>query len=168
VSLLSQTKPAINVPDLSSLPGLHVENQAEDWPEEIRREKSPWRGPVGSAFFALFLIVACATVPVEKADTSVEPAPPPLEPLFGFLASAAVNEVGVVKDPRTGQSVRVTAGRAYQAASGRLCRRFEVMAPLLYEGMTDGLACKDAEGLWTKSKLLINPDDLDAPRLQLP
>ena len=131
----------------------------------VWRERRLRRDWFWSLFLFLLLVAACAPVP---PDNSVDVTPPPLAPLFAFLASAADNEVGVVEDPRTGISVRVIAGRAYHAASGRLCRRFDVLSPHSYEGMTEGLACKDEYGRWTKSKLLINPDDLQAPRLRLP
>ena len=145
-----------------------MEKRVESWPKKVWREGLPRRGLLGSLFLALPLVFACAPVPVESPGNSLDVASPPLAPLFAFLASAAANEVGVVEDPRTGASVRVIAGRAYHAASGRLCWRFDVMSPHSYEGMTEGLACKDEHGRWAKSELLINPDDLEAPRLQLP
>lgn len=97
-----------------------------------------------------------------------EAAPPPLAPLFVFLASAPAGQVDVIEDPATGTSVRVVAGRDYDAASGRRCRRFQVLSAQSYEGITDGLACRDDQGYWTLSEHLINPDDLTAPRLPVP
>jgi hypothetical protein len=123
---------------------------------------------VGSLFLALLLVIACAPVAIEGPDNAAQTLSAPLAPLFAFLASAVANDVGVVEDPSTGDSVRVIAGRAYHAASGRFCRRFDIMSPHSYERMTEGLACKDEDGRWTKSELLINPDDLEAPRLRLP
>ncbi len=142
--------------------------RVRNWPKEIWRKGLLRRNLLGSLLSALFFIVACVPAPIESPDNFLDVAPPPLPPLFAFLASAAANDVGVIEDPRTGESVRVVAGRAYPAASGRLCRRFDVMSPQSYEGITEGLACKDEHDRWTKSKLLINPDDLEAPRLQLP
>ena len=132
------------------------------------RDADPRRVRLGCLLLAAALIGACAQAPIESPDNPSNPAPPALAPLFGFLASAAANEAGIVQDPRTGASVRVIADSAYHAASGRLCRRFHVLSPQGYEGMTEGLACQDDRGRWTMSEPLINPDDLGAPRLRYP
>ncbi len=130
------------------------------------RDADPRRVLLGCLLLAAALIGGCAQALFESPDSPSNPTPPALSPLFGFLASAAAKEAGIVEDPRTGASVRVIAGRAYHSASGRLCRPFYVMSPQGYEGMTEGLACQDELGRWAMSKLLINPDDLGAPRLR--
>ena len=145
-------------------------------PNTVYRDAFQRRGLLACLVFAAVLIAACARAPVEIRirDTSGNAAPatfaPPaaLTPLFGFLASAAADEAGIFKDARTGANVWVIADRAYNAASGRLCRRFYITSPQGYEGMTEGLACRDQRGYWTMSEPLINLDDLGAPRLKYP
>jgi hypothetical protein len=142
---------------------VRVEKKARPWPKTIWRDTLPRRYLLRSLLLALLLVVACAPVPIDSPDNSGDVGPSVPAPLFAFLASAAASEVVVVEDPDTGESVRVVAGRAYHAASGRLCRRFDVMSPQSYEGMAEGLACKDASGQWTLSRLVVNPEDLDSP-----
>lgn len=154
------------MPNVVSIP--RVAKQARSWAKAFCRDALPRRCLLGCLLLAPVLITACALAPIESQDNSGDLVPPALAPLFAFLASAAASEVGIVEDPRSGASVRVIAGRAYHAASGRLCRRFHVMSPQSYEGMKEGLACRDESGRWTMSELLINPDDLEAPRLQYP
>ncbi len=142
--------------------------QARPWSKAVYREALPRRVLLGCLLLAAVLIAGCVQAPIESPDNPSNPTPPALAPLFGFLASAATDEAGIVEDPRTGVNVWVIADRAYHTASGRLCRRFYVKSPLSYEGMTEGLACQDDRGRWTMSEPLINPDDLGAPRLRYP
>jgi hypothetical protein len=78
--------------------------------------------------------------------------------LIAFLESAAPDQVGYVEDPVSQARIRVIAGNAYHAASGRLCRRYFV--PPFQEGSTidSGLVCQDGSGRWTRSRVRINPD----------
>ncbi len=105
---------------------------------------------------------------LESQEYLADSLPPTLAPLFAFLATATTGETEAVEDSRTGATVTVTAGRAYHAASGRFCRLFRVTPPRTYEDLTEGLACRDERGHWTMSALLINPEDLAAPRLRYP
>lgn len=138
--------------------------QARPGPETGRRDALPRRCLLGCLLLAAVLVTGCALAPKKSYDDLGNSAPAALAPLFGFLESAAADEAGLVEDPRTGASVWVIAYRAYPAASGRLCWRFSVMSPEGYEGMAEGLACRDERGDWTMSELLINPDDLGASR----
>jgi len=113
----------------------------------------------------LFAFLATATTGETKAADSL---PPTLAPLFAYLATATTGETEAVEDSLTGATVPVTAGRTYHAASGRFCRLFRVTPPRTYEDLTEGLACRDERGHWTMSALLINPEDLAAPRLRYP
>lgn len=162
---MSKAKSAATNQDVPYTLNPRVGKRVRRRPKEVWRKGLLRRDHLGCLLLALCFIVACS--PWRK-DYDEAVAPPPLPPLFAFLESAEANEVGVVEDPGTGAKVRVIAGRPYHAASGRLCRRFDVMSPHSYEGMTEGLACKDNNGRWTKSTLLINPDDLESPRLRLP
>ena len=143
-------------------------------PNTIYRDAFQRRGLLACLVFASALIAACARAPIEIRDNSGNAAPAAfapsaaLAPLFGFLASAAADEAGIFKDTRTGANGWVIADRAYNAASGRLCRRFYITSPQGYEGMTEGLACRDERGHWTVSEPLINLDDLGTPRLKYP
>ncbi len=107
-------------------------------------------------------------MPMESQEYLADSTPPTLAPLFAFLATATAGETEGVEDSRTGATVTVTAGWAYHAASGRFCRLFRVTPPRTYEDLTEGLACRDERGHWTMSALLINPEDLEAPRLRYP
>ena len=77
------------------------------------------------------------------------------DPLLSFLAGAEEGEVRDLDDAATGIRLRVTAGRAYHAASGRLCRRYDSegseAAP---QAKGEGLVCRDASGRWTRAGLL--------------
>jgi surface antigen len=123
---------------------------------------------IGCLLIALAMIPACTQIQIEAKEETRNAALPAPAPLFVFLAAAAAGETGVVEDPRTGETVTVTAARAYHAASGRFCRLFRTTPPGSYEGLTEGLACRDDAGHWTMSALLINPEDLETPRLRHP
>lgn len=129
-----------------------------------------WRGfALGCCLLVSVLLLAACSQPLFGGPEEISDATPPaLAPLFVFLTSAPAGEVGIVEDPSTGASVQVVAGRDYHAASGRRCRPFQVLSAEGYEGITDGLACRDDAGHWTVSEHLINPDDLTAPRMPLP
>ncbi len=108
---------------------------------------------------ATLMLPACAALKPKEENSPVPVEP--LSPLFAFLATAEAGEVGTVEDPMTGATVRVIAGRRYHAASNRICRQFRVTSAQGYEGLNEGLACKDVEtGRWTRAPLIINPDEL--------
>ncbi len=155
-----------SVPDAARFP--QGVERAGPWPPRACRAALPRRCLLGCLFLATVLIAGCAQAPNKSDDELANAAPAALAPLFAFLATAAASEPGIVEDPRTGANVWVIADRAYNAASGRLCRRFYVVSPQSYEGMTEGLACRDERGHWTASELLINRDELGAPRLRYP
>lgn len=88
---------------------------------------------------------------VEAATTAMQPSRDVLEdPLLEFLAGAEEGEVRDVDDAVTGTRLRVTAGRVYHAASGRVCRRFGAAGATSEEG----LVCKGASGGWMRIRLL--------------
>ena len=88
---------------------------------------------------------------VEAATTAMAPSRNVLEdPLLAFLAGAEEGEVRDVDDAATGLRLRVTAGRVYHAASGRVCRRFSAVGAASEEG----LVCKGASGRWMRTRLL--------------
>lgn len=89
-----------------------------------------------------------------------EAASTPPSPLSGVMAKPLVGTPISVKDPRTGTMVRLVAEREYDAASGRTCRRFRVLAPGRYKGRKEGLACKGPSGQWSLTKSIVNPNDL--------
>lgn len=101
-------------------------------------------------------LVQSAGGAVEAAAAAVIPSrAEPVDPLHAFLAEAAEGEVRDLEDSVTGARLRVRAGRAYHAASGRLCRRYQsegsAEAP---EAKGEGLACRDASGRWKSTGFL--------------
>ncbi len=167
-----------SVSDLARIPQ-DVERPGP-WPLSACRAALQRKCLLGCLFLVTIFIAGCAWVPNKSYDdlSNSKPAaidddlgnsaPAAIGPLFGFLATAAADEAGIVQDPSTGANVWVIAGRTYHAASRRLCRHFFVTSPQGYEGVTEGLACWDERGGWTMSKFLINRDELGAPRLNYP
>ncbi len=87
------------------------------------------------------------------------PEPSPPDPVLFFVGSASDNEKGRVLDPATGKEIQVFAGRTYNAASGRLCRRYRVTGPTESSPHTSDLACRDHSGQWQKIRPLLNLDN---------
>ncbi len=87
------------------------------------------------------------------------PDPSPPDPVLFFVGSASDNEKGRVLDPATGEEIQVFAGRTYNAASGRLCRRYRVTGPTESSPHTSDLACRDHSGQWQKIRPLLNLDN---------
>ena len=81
--------------------------------------------------------------------------------LLAFLASASRDESGFVLDPNTGNRIRVVAGRAYYAASGRTCRKYQVQNGGAAANLVSGVACKDPTSGWMTSRLRVNPQMLE-------
>ena len=92
--------------------------------------------------------VAAATSAMKPSQSVSE------DPLLVFLAEAEEGEVRDLDDAATGARLRVRAGRAYHAASGRVCRRFSVGGATTPDANEEGLACQDAAGRWTRAGLL--------------
>ncbi len=97
-----------------------------------------------------------ATSTSSAAEAS-EPYQP--DPILFFVGSANDNEKGQVLDPTTGEEVQVFAGRTYNAASGRLCRRYRIFHPTESSPHTSDLACRDRLGRWQKVRPLLNLDN---------
>ena len=76
------------------------------------------------------------------------------DPLLDFLADAGEGEIRELDDSATSGRLRVTAGRVYHAASGRLCRRYTATSSVAPETHEKGLACEDAKGFWDRAGLL--------------
>lgn len=139
------------------------------------RGRACWRRcATAGAAACLALTAACAELPAgfpfaPPAETAApEPVRAAPAPLFAFLETAGPGARASLEDPETGGSVTVVAGRRYRAASGRDCRRFSVVAPGTWRGLSAGLACRGPDGRWTLSELRINPVDLETPRLGYP
>ncbi len=122
--------------------------------------------PLGAAlvFASAFTVSACAPPSlrdlmqsaggaVEAAAAAVIPSrTEPPDPLLTFLAEAAEGEIRDLDDSATGARLRVRAGRAYHAASGRLCRRYRSMGDAeTPEAKEEGLVCRDASGHWKRA-----------------
>ncbi len=151
---------------LDTAPFLRRAGQADFRSETAFGRSPPRRCLLACLLLATAVITACQQTPIESLEYLDDTMPPTLAPFFAFLATATAGETEAVGDSRTG--VTVTAGRAYHAASGRFCRLFRVTPPRTYEDLTEGLACRDERGHWTLSALLINPEDLETPRLRYP
>jgi len=107
----------------------------------------------------------------QPSPDSVQHALPAAErpgaPLLDFLATARRGDSTIVSDPNTGERVRVVAGRMYYAASGRYCRRYETTYSNSPTVTTNGLACKRGRDDWQLEKLIVNPNDVNAPQRSL-
>ena len=125
--------------------------------------------------------VGCAEIPVLKdlGETfGNKPAPPSQASvqhglpastgadasLLSFLATARRGDATVVSQPDTGARIRVVAGRMYYAASGRYCRRYEYAPADGGASISSGLACKNGDGSWSVERLIVNPNDVNAPQ----
>ncbi len=93
------------------------------------------------------------------SSTTETPEPSPPDPVLFFVGSANDNERGRVLDPATGEEIQVFAGRTYNAASGRLCRRYRISGPTESSPHTSDLACRDHLGRWQKVRPLLNLDN---------
>ena len=91
------------------------------------------------------------------AAATQEPHQP--DPVLLFVGSASDNEKATIFEPTTSEEVQVFAGRAYNAASGRLCRRFRITGPAASSPHTSDLACRDHSGQWQKIRPLLNLDN---------
>ena len=92
---------------------------------------------------------------VEAATSTVKPSRNASEdPLLVFLAEAEEGEVRDIDDVAIGARLRVTAGRTYHAASGRVCRRFSASSTETPGAKEEGLVCRDPAGRWTRAGLL--------------
>ena len=77
------------------------------------------------------------------------------DPVLAFLAEAENGEVRDFEDAKAGTRLRVTAGRIYQAASGRICRRFSTTGVSSDEATGEGLVCQSAAGRWIRVGKLV-------------
>lgn len=77
------------------------------------------------------------------------------DPLLAFLAEAENGAVRDFEDAEAGTRLRVTAGRIYQAASGRICRRFSATGVSSDEADEEGLVCRSAAGRWVRVGMLV-------------
>ena len=77
------------------------------------------------------------------------------DPVLAFLAEAEDGEVRDLEDAEAGTRLRVTAGRIYQAASGRVCRRFIAVGAAAEATPGEALVCKDATGQWSRVDILV-------------
>ena len=81
--------------------------------------------------------------------------PDSADPLLSFLAGADEGEVREFDDAATGMRARVTAGRVYHAASGRLCRRYAASGTAIPGEDEEGLVCEGTDGYWARAALLV-------------
>lgn len=125
-------------------------------------------GPLGAAALLLVMcgVTACAPPSlrelaqsaggaVEAAASVMRPSPPSSgDALLDFLAGAEEGEARELEDSATGIRLRVTAGRAYHAASGRLCRRYIAVSTAIPGEDEEGLVCEGTNGYWARAGLL--------------
>jgi hypothetical protein len=122
---------------------------------------------IGAALLFSAGLSACNTIysqPESSDETSAAsaagtPLATEVDPLLLFLESAKENEKTTISDPTTGEQLHVTAGRTYNAASGRACRRYRVAKSTdSVKDMTD-LACRKDSGQWERVRPLLNLDN---------
>ena len=112
-----------------------------------------WRVAWVTTILAVLSGSGCANVPLLGDADDHEAAqiePTVRDPLLEFLASANDNETAAVSGT-DGELMMVTAGQRYNAASGRVCRRY-----VLGNGGNSerGIACQLATGSWKRVQLL--------------
>lgn len=128
--------------------------------------ESPWPARV-TALLVCALLSGCGTnsardntgdaVSTNMTAEALEPYKS--DPILLFVGSASNNEKSQILDPATGNEVQVFAGRTYNAASGRVCRRFRISGPAASSPHTSDLACRDHSGKWQKVRPLLNLDN---------
>ena len=125
-------------------------------------------GPLGAAALLLVMCSVSACAPptlrelTQGAGGAVEAVASVMRPsqrssgdaLLDFLAGAEEGEARELEDSATGTRLRVTAGRAYHAASGRLCRRYTAVIAVGPGDDDEGLVCEDTNGYWARAGLL--------------
>jgi hypothetical protein len=82
-----------------------------------------------------------------------------------FVASASVGETKMITNGRSGESVLISVGEFYQAASGHLCRRFFRSIPdkaVKPRTCTSRIVCRDRIGDWYRVRPIVN---LDQPEI---
>jgi hypothetical protein len=81
-----------------------------------------------------------------------------------FVASAKVGETRKIANGHSGESVLISVGEFYHAASGHLCRRFfrsisgKAVKP---RTCTSRIACRDRTGNWYRVRQIVNLDQSD-------
>lgn len=145
------TRSAVALPDASA-------------PRRPLRSGSHGLARTSVAAFAV-LLSGCAALGLGNSNSNQEnnegKLPSELLALVDFVSLAQSGEASELEDPRSGTAVRVVAGRRYQAASGKLCRRFAVTTPPGYAGFKEGLACRDESGRWQVTGVILNPENLN-------
>ncbi len=136
----------------------------------IRVISSPtlWRRPaLGAILLVVAVLSGCGAYSARDqtgdatSTNSAAEASEPYQPdaILFFVGSANDNEKGQVLDPTTGAEVQVFVGRTYNAASGRLCRRYRISGPTESSPHTSDLACRNGLGRWQKVRPLLNLDN---------
>lgn len=81
-----------------------------------------------------------------------------------FVASAEVGETRMITNGRSGESVLISVGEFYQAASGHLCRRFFRSIPdkaVKQHACTSRIACRARTGDWYQVRPIVNIDQAE-------
>jgi hypothetical protein len=109
-----------------------------------------------------------SSTPTAAAPSEVEVPRPAPDPVLSRVADMETNRAEEVVDGE-GRRVRVVAGAAYHAASGRICRPFTVTIVGGAGAGEQRLACETDYGDLESVDLVINPDSLRGPsRLPVP
>ena len=109
-----------------------------------------------------------STAVTAVAPSEVEVPRPAPDPVLARVADMETNRAEEVVDGE-GRRVRVVAGAAYHAASGRICRPFTVTIVGGAGAGEQRLACETDYGDLESVDLVINPDSLRGPsRLPVP
>ncbi len=89
--------------------------------------------------------------PAKVAATSTKASPAATDPLLRLVATMPIRTSQGFREPATGEMLKIEVVRAYDAASGRLCREYVVTYP--QGGARQGLACRTGEG-WQSARPL--------------
>jgi len=132
----------------------------------IRPQLGGSPGRLAAARQRVRLILSHGLVIALSACAMPAPVPPtpavviPTDPVLAFVASAQVGLPGEVAAPAYGGTVTVEVQSQYFAASGTICRTYQVSAP--GGGSRAGLACKEGS-TWQNIPPLTSGGVIGAP-----
>ena len=121
----------------------------------LRRVPFPRRVRVTGALLVALIISGCATTPSPERGAAIslvgaDNAKTLPDDFANFLEEAHAGAIRELASSPWGEDVEVTAGPAYFAASGRVCRPLTITRG---EEVQNGLACRGESG-WVKQRLL--------------
>lgn len=134
----------------------------------MRKPRSSLRGSrlTMAPLLVLASLAGCIALSPDSMEASKlleNPENPRLSAFRIAVATAPTGQTTYLPEAAEGGQIAFVVERPYNAASGQLCREFQVLTEAGYLGFTRGLACKDLSGGWRLSEFIVNPDNLKSP-----